>query len=78
VRGLAFARAQEDGSGVSCSNEPEKGVNQIDPDSALHANDSGLFGRVVGVDVDFAKNAKESKPEDAVYWISKMLLGEMY
>jgi hypothetical protein len=75
VRGLAFARAQEDGSGVSCSNEPEKGVNQIDPDSALHANDSGLFGRVVGVDVDFAENAEESKPKDAVYCVSVILVG---
>jgi hypothetical protein len=66
VRGLALARAQEDGSGVRRSDEPEERVNEIDPDSTLHANNAGLFGRGFGVDVDFAENAEEGKPKDAV------------
>jgi len=65
VRGLALARTQEDGSGVSGSDEPEERVDEIDPDSTLHANDAGLLGRMLGVDVDFAEDAKEGKPKDA-------------
>ena len=73
MRGLALARTQEDGSGVSCSDEPEERVGEIDPGSILHADDAGLFGRVLGVDVDFAENAKEGKPEDAARCVSTNL-----
>ena len=75
MRGLALARAQEDGSGVSCSDEPEERVHEIDPDSTFHADDAGLLGGVIGVDVDFAEDAEESKPKDAVYCVSRVLLG---
>ena len=54
MRGLALARTQENGSGVSRGDEPEERVDEIDPDSTLHADDAGLFGRVLGADVDLA------------------------
>jgi hypothetical protein len=75
MRGLALARAQEDGSGVRSSDEPEERVDEIDPDSALHANNAGLFGCVLCVDVDLAENAEEGKPEDAVWCISTVMPG---
>jgi hypothetical protein len=65
VRGPALARAQKDGCSIGCSDEPEQGVHQINPDSALHANDAALLGRWVGVDEDLAKDAEESEPENA-------------
>ena len=73
MRGLAFARTQEDGSGVRSSDEPEERVDEVDPDSTLHADDAGLFGRVLGVDVDFAENAKDGEPEDAARCVSTNL-----
>jgi hypothetical protein len=78
VRGLALARAQEDSSGVSCGDEPEEGVDKVNPDSTLHADNAGLLGRVLGVDVNFAENAKESEPEDAVCCVSTVLPGYFY
>ena len=70
VRGPAFARAQEDGGSVGCSDEPEQCVDQINPDNALHANDAALLGCRMGVDVDLAKNAKEGEPQDSMVILS--------
>jgi hypothetical protein len=70
VRGPALARAQEDSCGVGCSDEPEERVDQIDPDGTLHANDTALLGRRVGVDEDFAENAEECEPENAMVTVS--------
>lgn len=64
MRGPAFARAQEDGSSVGCSDEPEQSVHQINPDGALHANNTALLGCWVGVDEDLAENSEECKPEN--------------
>lgn len=72
--GLALARAQENGSSVSCSDEPEERVDEINPDSTLHANDARLFGRVFGVDVNLAENAKECEPKDAMPCMSMVLV----
>ena len=66
VRGPAFARAQEDGCRVCCSDEPEQRVDQVNPDGTLHANDTALLGRSLGVDEDLAENAEECEPEDAM------------
>lgn len=65
VRGHAFASAPEDGGGVKRGEEPKKRVDEIDPDSALHADDAFLSGRRVGSDEDLAKDAEEGDPEDA-------------
>ena len=70
MRGPALARAQEDGCSVGCSDEPEQRVDQVDPDGTLHANDTALLGRRVGVDEDLAENAEESEPENAVATVS--------
>lgn len=60
-----FARAQEDGCGVCCSDKPEQRVHEINPDSALHADNAALLGCRFGVDVDLAENAEKCKPENA-------------
>jgi hypothetical protein len=70
VRGPALARAQEDGCSVDCGDEPEQGIDYVDPDGAFHANDTALLGRWMGVDEDLAKNAEECKPENAVVIVS--------
>lgn len=70
VRGPAFARAQEDGCRVCCSDEPEQRVDQVNPDGTLHANDTALLGRSLGVDEDLAENAEECEPENAVATVS--------
>ena len=66
MRGPALARAQEDGCGVCCCDEPEERVDQVNPDGTLHANDTALLGRRVGIDEDLAENAKEGEPENAM------------
>jgi hypothetical protein len=65
VRGPALAGAQEDGCSIRCSDEPEQGVHQVNPDCTLHADDAALLGRRMGVDEDLAENAEESEPENA-------------
>ena len=70
MRGPAFARAQEDGCRVCCSDEPEQRVDQINPDGTLHANDTALLGRRLGVDEDLAENAEKCEPENAVATVS--------
>jgi len=70
VRGPGLARAQEDGCSIGCSDEPEQRVDKIDPDGALHADDTALLGRRIGVDEDLAKDAEECEPENAMVTVS--------
>ena len=70
VRGPAFARAQEDGCRVCCSDETEQRVDQVNPDGTLHADDTALLGCRVGVNEDLAENAEECEPKDAVATVS--------
>lgn len=66
VCGSAFTRAQEDGCGVGCGDEPEQRIDKVDPDGTFHANDATLLGCRGGVNEDLAEDAEECEPEDAV------------
>jgi hypothetical protein len=65
VRGSAFARAQEDGCGVGCGDEPEQRIDEVNPDSVFHADDATLFGCRSCFHEDLAEDSEECKPEDA-------------
>lgn len=58
------ARANEDDRCVNRREEPEKGVDEINPDGVLHADLTALLRSRVGRDVDVAEDAEESDPED--------------
>lgn len=64
VRGLALPVAKPDNRAVDSGNKPQKHVDQVDPNSILHATLSALLGGRACWNVDAAECTKEGCPKD--------------
>jgi len=63
VRRLTLPVFPENYGSVDCSDDPKHSVDELDPDSVLHADDAAVAFRVF-FDVHLAKDAKGSQVED--------------